>query len=126
MIALRKMVVVWLLVLTLGLQWTLLQSVAWVSMLVRYSQETPFRTAVIRTFDGQHPCSLCKAIAHGKDSERKQDNERSNPKNPKYELSLPASEHFLFDPPLRLTPPPFVNHGEVRFFSPPKPPPRVA
>ena len=67
----------WLLVLTLtlslGAHWALLQSVAWLGMVVTYSRDASITEALSKTFDGQHPCSLCKAIAKGKRTEKKSD-----------------------------------------------------
>lgn len=66
----------WLLVLTLtlslGFHWALLQSVAWVGMVVSYSQDATLGVALIKTFDGNHPCNLCKAVREGQESEKKQ------------------------------------------------------
>jgi len=42
-------------------------------MLVNNLTTTSFSGAVQRTFDGKHPCALCKAIAKGKKSEKKPD-----------------------------------------------------
>jgi hypothetical protein len=56
---------------SIGLHWAFLQAVAWTGMIVSYSQEAPLRDAVEKTFDGQHPCSLCKQIAEGRQSEKK-------------------------------------------------------
>ena len=56
---------------SIGLHWTFLQAVAWAGMIVSYSQEAPLGEAVVKTFDGQHPCTLCKQIAKGKRSEKK-------------------------------------------------------
>ena len=58
---------------SIGLHWTFLQAVAWAGMIVSYSQEAPIGEAVVKTFDGQHPCTLCKQIARGKRSEKKSD-----------------------------------------------------
>jgi hypothetical protein len=58
---------------SVGLHWPLLQSFAWTTMLVGNLKITSFSVAVQRTFDGRHPCALCKAIAEGKKSERKSD-----------------------------------------------------
>ena len=58
---------------SIGLHWTFLQAVAWAGMIVSYSQEAPLGEAVAKTFDGQHPCTLCKQIAKGKQSEKKSD-----------------------------------------------------
>ncbi len=51
-----------------GAQWLLLQSVAWTSMLVNFSQETSLTEALEKTFDGSSPCSLCDHIATAKKS----------------------------------------------------------
>jgi len=58
---------------SIGLHWSFLQAVAWAGMIVSYSQEAPLGEAVAKTFDGQHPCTLCKQIAKGKQSEKKSD-----------------------------------------------------
>jgi hypothetical protein len=68
-----KFALVGALVCSLGLHWSLLQSVAWVKMIVVYSQDSSFKEAVVKTFDGKHPCSLCKAVEQGKKSEKKSD-----------------------------------------------------
>jgi hypothetical protein len=49
-----------------------LQGVAWVTMLVDHSRESSLVEAVSKTFDGQHPCPLCLAVADGQDEEREQ------------------------------------------------------
>ena len=55
------------------LQWIVLQSVAWGSMIVRYSEKAPLKVALMHTFDGKHPCCLCKAIAAAKKSGKKKE-----------------------------------------------------
>jgi hypothetical protein len=55
----------------LGAHWTLLQSVAWTTMLADNLCTHSVTEAVMQTFDGNHPCDLCKAIAAGKQSEKK-------------------------------------------------------
>jgi hypothetical protein len=47
----------------IGLPQGLLQTVAWGLMLTSYSQESGFGEGLRKTFDGQHPCSLCERIA---------------------------------------------------------------
>lgn len=59
--------------LSLGLHWCLLQSVAWASMLVERSQQDSFVTALQTTFDGQHPCKLCRIVRDGQQAEKKAD-----------------------------------------------------
>jgi hypothetical protein len=58
---------------TCGAHWVVLQSVAWTRMLVSFSQRSGFTHAIVSTFDGRHPCTLCERIEHGKQTEQKQD-----------------------------------------------------
>jgi len=53
---------------TLGAHWALLQTVAWTTMLADNLGRHSLTEAVARTFDGRHPCCLCKAVAAGKKS----------------------------------------------------------
>lgn len=53
--------------------WLVLQSVAWTSMLFSNLRTDTVEQAVAQTFDGKHPCCLCKAIHKGKQSEKKSD-----------------------------------------------------
>lgn len=48
-----------------------LQTIAWVGMAVTYSQDDGVGSGIAKTFDGQHMCSLCKAIAKKRESEQK-------------------------------------------------------
>ena len=77
---------------SIGLHWTLLQSVAWVGMVVTYSQKATFTQAIEKTFNGKHPCSLCKQIAKGKHSEKKTDTQVEVGKL----LLYNPGEHFAF------------------------------
>src|ERR1043166_9651959 len=67
---LGKWVVVVLLVIATGSHWAVLQSLAWAGMLVTYSQTAPIAIAIQKTFDGKHPCQLCKAVRAGKESQK--------------------------------------------------------
>ncbi len=51
--------------LSLGVHWALLQSLAWTGMLLSWSHEVSLVEAVKNTFDGEHPCPLCKAVESG-------------------------------------------------------------
>jgi hypothetical protein len=51
--------------------WAVLQSVAWTTMLADNLRHDSFTEAVQCTFDGKHPCCLCKAITAGKQTEKK-------------------------------------------------------
>ncbi|MEI9894130.1 MAG: hypothetical protein WDN28_09645 [Chthoniobacter sp.] len=48
---------------SLGGHWAVLQSIAWTCMFVEYSQESSVKEAVVKTFDGNHPCELCKSLS---------------------------------------------------------------
>ena len=49
-------------------------------MVINYSQECSFVKAVQQTFDGSHPCDLCKYISKAKDADKKSDKQNSTPK----------------------------------------------
>jgi hypothetical protein len=51
----------------------LVQEVAWVNMLVSYTQERGLKRGVIETFDGNHPCELCKKAAELRQQEQPDD-----------------------------------------------------
>ena len=61
-----------MLAIMLGMHWTVLQSVGWVTMLASHSVETTFSNALVKTFDGNHPCKICIAVREGRQSEREQ------------------------------------------------------
>jgi hypothetical protein len=71
LLRLGKVLVVFALVSTLSAHWALLQTVAWTTMLASNLQSGSIRTAMTMTFDGQHPCPLCKVIANAKKTEQK-------------------------------------------------------
>src|ERR1700690_3720901 len=54
-----------------NVHWAVLQSVAWTTMLADNLRCCSFTEAVQCTFDGKHPCCLCKAIAAGKKPQQK-------------------------------------------------------
>ena len=64
----RQLFSIVLAVLVGGVQWDLLQGAAWIGMLVRYSAQNDLKTAAEMTFDGEHPCSLCKVVASARAS----------------------------------------------------------
>lgn len=64
-----RLLVVLALMASIGGHWALLQSLAWTQMLVERAQAASFGEAVKTTFDGTHPCALCKRIADGKQKE---------------------------------------------------------
>ena len=66
-----KWLVVAALIFSVGGHWAFLQTVAWVSMAVTYSQEDSVSEALVKTFDGKHPCKICCLVRDGKKSEKK-------------------------------------------------------
>jgi hypothetical protein len=92
-------------------------------MLVNNLATTSFPGAVQRTFDGKHPCALCKAIAKGKKSEKKPDTL----------LSLKKFEALNQAVTMRVSPLasfPLIEAQRTYFaalaHAPPTPPPRAA
>ena len=57
--------------LSLGFHWLALQSVAWTTMLVTNARHVSLSEAVAETFDGKHPCHLCRVVAAGNKTEKK-------------------------------------------------------
>jgi hypothetical protein len=104
-----------------GAHWAVLQSVAWTTMLADNLRASSLHEAVERTFDGRHPCSLCKALAEGKKS------------GPKSEFPLQLKKFEFLQAPVRfvfLRPAHFYLLTTSDFFvksvsqTPPTPPPR--
>jgi hypothetical protein len=54
-----------------GGHWAILQTGAWMGMIVAYSRDGDVSTAISRTFDGKHPCALCSAVQDGRKQEEK-------------------------------------------------------
>jgi hypothetical protein len=115
------------LLMTLGAQWYVLQSVAWARMLVQFSRAEPLAEAIEKTFDGKHPCSLCIKIKAGREEEK-----REQQKNPLAKAEF-KPELFIESPELIAPVPDFLSDDAVPFvphrrfgpsYSPPTPPPR--
>jgi len=49
-------------------------------MIISYSKQQSLCTAIVQTFDGAHPCSLCHVVNKGKNSEKKSDLQLPAPK----------------------------------------------
>jgi hypothetical protein len=56
-----------------GGHWAVLQTIAWADMLAQNLQTETVGTAITKTFDGAHPCKMCKQISAGKKAEQKTD-----------------------------------------------------
>jgi len=55
----------------IGGPWTVLQTIAWAKMVIEYSRDTSVGEALSKTFDGNHPCGMCKKISKVRSEERK-------------------------------------------------------
>lgn len=123
MIRASRFLLVAVLTLSLGLHWAFLQTLAWTGMVITYTQETSsFQVAIARTFDGVHPCNLCKLVNAGKKAEQKQDLQKT------FKLE-PALAHLsvTFFPPLpRNLSAPSGSLASSRCDLPAVPPPRAA
>ena len=69
---LARIIVIFAAVQILGGHWLALQSVAWVGMIANYARGETLVVAIEKTFDGEHPCGLCKVVKSGRDQEQKQ------------------------------------------------------
>ncbi len=122
---LARALVIVALTISLGAHWAFLQSVAWVGMVYTYAKQAGLSEGISMTFDGDHPCCLCKAIQKGKADERKQQQKAAAPSND-LKLGLPPVK-FVFDhpprPPLSLFVPSLLSEW---ISSPELPPPRPA
>ena len=106
----------------IGLHWFLLQSVAWGSMIVKFSQQECLTEAVAKTFDGDHPCGLCKHIQKAQSSEKKNDIQPAGIKTDlicatRTIVFVPRSADFDFAA--------FRAQFSILAHSPPTPPPRA-
>lgn len=90
-------------------------------MVISYSQDASLKEALIKTFDGRHPCPLCKEIAKSRRSEKKSP---AQAPSKKFEC-IAGSVRFVFGAPRR-----FLHLRKVLEsfkslpITPPTPPPR--
>jgi hypothetical protein len=100
----------------------LAQGVAWSTMIIDYSASDTVASAVAKTFDGEHPCRLCKQVDEHQRSPQKRAVESSLRKlhlccvpGEVFELGAPIPAEF-----------PCIDARDVRLsVQPPVPPPRV-
>ena len=115
-----------LLVLTLGLHWAMLQSVAWVGMIVTYSRDASLTEAINKTFDGQHPCKMCKVIKQARAEEKQKEQKQNVKPGSKSELGLVwQATPFDFSADFHRVLP-TNSKAPTRSNEPPKPRPRAA
>ena len=120
-VRLGRLLVVVALVGLIGTQWALLQTIAWTAMLANNLRTQSLTASVTHAFDGKHPCCLCKAIAAGKKSEKKNP---SAPPSQKWEFPLVNVKFALFGPSHFELLPRANFFAEFRSLKPLLPPPR--
>jgi hypothetical protein len=105
-----------------GGHWMALQSLAWTRMLLSYSRGGHIVTAVTKTFDGKHPCSLCKEVARSKSTEPRPTNAMELESQATFVQPALVTLVRLEGTSWKLEIPEW--HGEVRAEQPTAPPPR--
>jgi hypothetical protein len=123
--ALQKWPVVLALMVSIATPWTLLQSAAWFGMLISYSRVASLSKAIEMTFDGEHPCQLCKYVRQGQQEEREQ-KPITNCSDTKFQLALPPVAVVCFYPPSPHQVYQLPQFPGQRLLRPPTPPPRLA
>jgi hypothetical protein len=118
-----KLIVVTSLTLSIGGHWGLLQTIAWSNMLLDYSENLTWTSALSRTIDPDTICRICEFIQEGRNQESNQDFSKTQFK---IDLVCEQREVFLNCPNVAddkaIT---FIVHSQ--FHAPPfAPPPRVA
>lgn len=88
-----KYLLIGTLLVSMGGHLALLQTIAWGTMLVDFSTKGGFSEAVEKTFDGEHPCAMCKAVKTTKQEEDKKPLLKSQMK---MEMALPAPINVPF------------------------------
>ena len=124
-IQLARYLLIAALMVSIGAQWAVLQSVAWVGMAVSYSmKEGSITTGLSQTFDGEHPCALCCAVKKGTESEKK-DPKSKDSKKLKQDLFASESRAVVIAAPHFVRLPQAANEVALaRFGVPAVPPPR--
>jgi ssDNA-binding Zn-finger/Zn-ribbon topoisomerase 1 len=68
---LGKVLTTFALICVIGGHWAALQGLAWTTMIAENLRTDSIGDALSKTFDGQHPCPICRQIAAAKKSEKK-------------------------------------------------------
>lgn len=115
------------LVFSLGLHWTVLQSAAWVGMVVSYAKDATIGEALQKTFDGEHPCPLCKKIEAGLKKEQENSKQPKSEAKKKIDLmTMAVAEATILLATADLSDyRPLDERAEAGTQVPPVPPPRV-
>lgn len=121
----RRACIMLALVLSLGLHWTVLQSAAWVGMVVAYSKNATLGEALEKTFDGAHPCPLCKLVEAGEKGGQGKSKQTKAESIKKIDLMIVSVETLVIRKPDAPDHARLVECSERRTEHPPVPPPRA-
>jgi len=109
-----------------GGHWAMLQGVAWATMVKDFSKTGSLTEAVGKTFDGKHPCAMCKKLTNARASEEKAPvTLKVDKKAEVFVASIRSEVPMPLARPIVYGPAPFVVMPE-RFFAPPFPVPIAA
>ena len=108
---------------SLGLHWPLLQTVAWAGMIASYSRDASLQEAISKTFDGEHPCTLCETIEEGRQAEAEGSDQRHASKI-KLDLGVISQPAGFYFAETRESYPAFARRPHPRGEEPPTPHPR--
>lgn len=116
-----------------GGPWAVLQTVAWGEMLRDYCQRSgSLAVAIEQTFDGEHPCDLCRQIAVAKGQRSKESQQTPVSiwaKTAGKAQAVPTAPTFRpegREKPLPQEPTAWIGRQISRADAPPTPPPRRA
>ena len=126
MIRLARYVLVATLMISIGAQWAVMQTAAWVGMAVSYTIKSgSVSEGLSKTFDGKHPCKLCNVVKKGTDSEKKDPKQETAKK--KIELFASTETILVVATPVADALPRAESFSAfVRTIAPPLQPPRCA
>ena len=91
-----KLLVVLALMVSIGAHWALLQTVAWTGMIISYSQDATLAEAISMTFDGEHPCKMCKVVKEGRKAE--QEKPATSKTETKFDQFFPSQSLTVYAP----------------------------
>ncbi len=112
-----------------GGHWAVLQSVAWTGMLVRYTAEGDLESGIRRTFDGQNPCDMCRAIKEARSAESDPSEAPATLSRDEFRLAglAPEADRARLRAPTRFAfPARELSAARHLRDAPPVPPPRLA
>ena len=122
MIPFARILLVAALMISIGAQWAVLQSAAWLGMAVTYTvNEGSLSEGLSQTFDGDHPCPLCNLVEESQKKEQKLPTKKAESK---MELLLTIGFVVITPPVATFLPRAAQETATARSTEPNVPPPR--